>query len=59
MAIGAFASYVAISQELLSLLIVELLSSLLCQFALVVQVLELLSGELMMRLTGRAAVDID
>ncbi len=46
MAVGALARHVAVGQELLGLLVVQLFGGLLDQFALVVQLAEPLGGKL-------------
>ena len=49
-AVWALTSYIAVGQELLSLLVVQLLSSLLSQLALVVEFLEPFGSKLMVSL---------
>ena len=45
-----FTSYIAVSKELLGLLVVELLSGFFCQLSFVVEFLEPVCGELMVSL---------
>ena len=58
-AVGALARHVAVGQELLRLLVVELLGGLLHQLALVVHLTEPLGGKLVVGLRGGAAVDVE
>ena len=57
-AIGAFALDVAVSEEFALLLVIELLGGLLDEFAVIVEFAEELSGELVVNLGRRAAVDV-
>ena len=59
MAVGALASDIAVCQELLGLLVVELFGGLFRQFALVVELTKPVCGKLMVRLAGGAAIDVE
>ena len=58
-AVGALACHVAVCQELLGLLIVQLFGCLFHQLAFIVELAEPLGGKLMMHVRGGAAVDIE
>ncbi len=59
MAVGAFARHIAVGQELVSLLVVELRGGFLRQFPFVVEFAEEISSKLVVDFTGGAAVDIE
>ena len=59
MAVGTFTYNITVGQELLGLLVVELCSGLLHQFAFVIEFLEPLGSKLMMRVAGGTAIDIE
>ncbi len=57
-AVGALALHVTVGQELARRLVIELLGGLLDEFAVIIEFAEKFSGKLVMRLAGRAAVDV-
>ena len=59
MATGAFAADVAVGKEVACLFVIELLADLFHQFALVIQFLEEVAGQLVMSVAGGAAIDIE
>ena len=55
---GALTRHVAVGEELLGLLVVELCGGLFCQFSLIVEFAEPFGGKLVVGLRGGAAIDI-